>query len=293
MRKFTKLHVLLVFFILLMPMATAFADNDARDYIPLPAGTTLIATYFNHISATDAYSNGDTVSKDTNLNANIGIFRAVYYTKLGNFTVDPQILLPFGEQSLDGSGVGGVELSSSGLADPILTATLWLVNDPEAKTWFGFTPFITMPLGEYDKEHGLNLGKNRWAFKPEFGFVKGFGPKLFLDLTAACEFYSDNDDYTSASLTLEQDPLYTAEIHLSYNFTDSFFASTDYFYYKGGETSVQGVDQDDETDTHALQLSMGFMLSPAYQLIVKYKNDVSVENGLKTKTFGVRLAHFF
>ncbi len=130
-------------------------------------------------------------------------------------------MIPFGEQSLDGAGVGGVELSSSGFADPVITATLWLIDDPKSKTWFGFTPFITMPLGEYDKDKGLNLGNNRWAFKPEFGFVKGFG-KFFLDLTANCEFYTDNDDYSSASLTFEQDPLYTFETHLSYNVTDSF-----------------------------------------------------------------------
>ncbi|RJX28478.1 MAG: transporter [Desulfurivibrio sp.] len=268
------------------------ADNDARDYIPLEPGTTLIAAYYNYISATDFYADGDKINSDTNLSANIGILRPVYYTKLGPFVIDPQMLIPFGEQSLDGDGVGGVEISSSGLADPIVTATIWLVNDPASKTWLGFTPFITVPLGEYDEDKALNMGANRWAFKPEVGFVKGFG-NYFFELTGNCEFYTDNDDFSAQSLTLEQDPVYTLESHLSYNFSDAFYISGDYFYHNGGETTLAGIDQHDEKDDHAVQLTLGFLLNPSYQLLLKYKTDIEVENGLKTNTVGLRFAHFF
>ena len=65
-------------FILLVFTLPVFADNDARDYIPLPPGTMLMATYYNYISATDLYSHGNKVSSDMNLNANIGVIRPVY-----------------------------------------------------------------------------------------------------------------------------------------------------------------------------------------------------------------------
>jgi len=292
MRNLVTHSVILAGLILPVWQSPVFADNDARDYIPLEPGTTLIATYFNHISATDFYVDGDKTSDDVNLSANIGILRPVYYTKIGPFVMDPQALIPFGSQSLDGDGVGGVEVSSSGLADPIVTATVWFINNPESKTWLGFTPFITLPLGEYDEDKSLNLGANRWAFKPEVGFVKGFG-SYFFELAGNGEFYTDNDDYTSQSLTLEQDPVYTLESHLSYNFTDAFYVSGDYFYHNGGETSVAGVAQDDEKDDHAVQLTLGFLLNPSYQLLLKYKTDIKVENGLKTNTVGLRFAHFF
>ena len=278
--------------VLMVFTVCAFADNDTRDYVPLPPGTMLMAAYFHHISATDMYHDGDKVSGDVNLNANIGIIRPVYYTKIGPFTIDPQAIIPFGDQSLDGQGVGGVEISSTGLADPILAATLWLYNNPSSKTWFGFTPFITLPFGEYENEKGINLGANRYAFKAELGFVKGFGD-FMLDLTANVEFYTDNDDYTSADLTLEQNPLYIIEGHLSYNFNPSFFVSADYFYHIGGETAIEGVDQSDDANNHAVGCTLGFMLSPSYQLLFKYKQDIEVENGLDTQTFGVRLAYFF
>lgn len=277
---------------LLVLSPSAFADNDVRDYIPLPPGTMLMALYYNYISATDLYQQGDKISGDANFEANIGIIRPVYYTKIGPFTIDPQAIIPFGSQSLDGEAVGGVEIQSSGLADPILAATLWFLNDPESKTWMGFTPFITLPIGEYDNNKAINLGANRYAFKTELGFVKGFG-NFFLDLNANVEFYTDNDDYTPASLTLEQDPLYFLEGHLSYDFNPSFFLSADYFYRYGGETNADGIDQENEKNDHSAGCTLGFMLSPSCQLLFKYKQDIEVENGLKTSTIGGRLAVFF
>ena len=292
MKKMMKISMVCGMFVLLVSTASVFADNDARDYVPLPPGTMLIATYYNYISATDFYRNGNKISSDVNLDANIGVIRPVYFTKIGPFTIDPQAIIPFGAQSLDGAGVGGNEIKSSGLADPIIAATLWFLNDPESKTWMGFTPLITLPLGKYDHVKGINMGSNRWAFKPELGFVKGFGD-FFLDLTANVEFYTDNNDFTSSGLTLKQDPIYTLEGHLSYNFNPSFFVSADYFYHNGGATTVAGLDQDDRKDDHTAGCTLGFMLSPSYQLLFKYKQDLVVENGLQTSTIGVRLAYFF
>jgi hypothetical protein len=289
MRLYPTLYVVFAF---LFFSSVAYSDNDTRDYVPLPPGTMLMAAYLNSISATDMYRNGDKVSGNANLDATIGIFRPVYYTQIGPFTVDPQALIIFGDQQLDGAAVGGVEMSSSGMADSILAATFWFINDPQSKTWMGFTPFITIPIGEYDRNSGLNLGANCWAFKGEIGFVKGFG-KLFVDLTGNVEFYTDNEDYSAAGLTLSKDLLCTFETHLSYNFTESFFMGMDYFYHFGGETEVDGISSDDEKDDHALQAVFGFMLSPSFQLLVKYKKAFEVDNGLKTNTFGVRLAHFF
>lgn len=288
---FKRIGICCILILLVLP-PSVFADNDVRDYVPLPPGTMLMALYYNYTSATDLYRDGDKISGDANLDANIGIIRPVYYTKIGPFTIDPQAIIPFGAQSLDGEAVGGVEIKSSGLADPIIAATLWFLNDPESKTWLGFTPFITLPLGEYDNNKGINLGTNRYAFKAEVGFVKGFG-NLMLDLTANAEFYTDNDDFTPAGLTLEQDPLYILEGHLSYNFTPSFFASADYFYHNGGETSVDGIDQGDEEQDHSAGCTLGYMVTPSSQLLFKYKQDLEVENGLKTSTIGMRMAFFF
>ncbi|MHB8763117.1 MAG: transporter [Deferrisomatales bacterium] len=272
---------------------TSLADNDARDYIAAPPGTFLMITYYKHIFGHQMFNDGDVVSKDFNLTQNIAIFRPVYYTKVGPFTIDPQCLIIAGEAHADGAGLGGAAFSASGLGDPVLLATLWLVDNPEAKTWLGFTPFLTLPIGSYDKDRALNLGANRWALKPELGFVKGLAPGFFLDLTAAYELYGDNDDFGSASVTKEQDPLLTLEAHLSYDVTKSFYVAADYFYHWGGETTVAGVDQKDEQSNHAWQGTLGFGLANNYQLLIQYRNDFLVQSGAKTDTFGVRFLYAF
>lgn len=272
--------------------ASAFADNDPRDYIPLPAGTTLIASYFSHISATDAYHNGNKVANNMDLSANIGMIRPVYYMKVGSLTIDPQMIIPFGNQTLQTNAGANGEFSSSGLADPIVTATIWFINDPASKTYLGFTPWFFLPLGEYDKNKPVNLGGNRFMFREEVGFVKGFGD-LNIDLTASVDFFGDNTDFGPLGVTMSQDPVFNFETHVSYDFNKSFYTSLDYFFHSGGETEVAGVKQDDKVTTHAAGVTMGFMLSPSYQLLFKYKQDVSVDNGLKTGTIGTRLAYFF
>ncbi|WP_235595634.1 transporter [Pseudomonas syringae] len=50
---------------------------------------------------------------------------------IGGITVDPQILLPFGH--VYDARIGGQSLgSASGMGDPIVGATFWLVNQPSA-----------------------------------------------------------------------------------------------------------------------------------------------------------------
>lgn len=272
--------------------ASAYADNDPRDYVPLPAGTTLIASYFSHISATNAYSKGNKVASNMNLSANIGMIRPVYYMKLGPFTIDPQAIIPFGVQTLQTNTAAGGEISSSGLADPIVTATIWFINDPASKTYLGFTPWFFLPLGEYDKNKAVNLGGNRFMFREEVGFVKGVAD-FNIDLTASVDFFTDNDKVGPTDAKMSQDPIFNFETHLSYDINKNFFTSVDYFYHNGGKTTVAGVKNDDAIDTHAAGVTLGFMLSPSYQLLFKYKQDLAVENGLKTSTIGTRLAYFF
>lgn len=284
--------VLSAVFVMSVFMASAFADNDPRDYVPLPAGTVLIASYFSHISATTAYAKGKKGPSNMDLSANIGMIRPVYYMKVGPLTIDPQMIIPFGVQTLQTNDAKAGEISSSGLADPIVTATVWFLNDPASKTYLGFTPWFFLPIGEYDKMKAVNLGGNRFMFREEIGFVKGFGD-FNIDLTASVDLFTENDKFGPSSAKMTQDPIFNFETHLSYDINKSFFTSVDYFYHNGGKTTVAGAGSDDAIDTHAAGVTLGFMLSPSYQLLFKVKQDLAVENGLKTTTIGTRLAYFF
>jgi hypothetical protein len=293
-----KVVVLFLFGLILVMPKVSWAAY-ARDYLPLPAGYTLFAAYFNHVSANNYYVNDDKVTDNFNKSLNLGLLRLVQYVNIGDalvgdggFTVDPQFIIPFVDLELSGDHIGGTDFSSSGMGDPMILATFWFVNDPQNKFWVGFTPWVTVPIGRYDKNRMASPGANRWVIKPEFGIVKGFGEKTYLDIIFAEEFYTDNNEYMGKS-DLEQDPTFQLETHLSYDITKTWSVSLDYFFIAGGETKIDGVDQDNEMSNHGLGLTSFFMVGDHHQLLFSYRDDFSVESGWGDKTFGARWCYFF
>jgi hypothetical protein len=266
--------------------------TDPRDYIPLPAGSFLFCTYLQHTTGHRLKADDEVVSTDFNLSQNIVIFRPVYYTYLGPFVVDPQALIIAGEAELDGDLIN--DTSSSGIADPVLLMTTWFVNDPDKQLWFGWTPYLTLPIGEYSKKRPLNLGTNRWALKNELGLVKGFG-SLYIDLVGHVTVFGDNDDYWNGSETVskEQDILYGAEVHVSYDVTQRWWLGLSYFYSNGGESEIDGIDQQDDQDNHALMFTSAFGIGDHYQLLLQYRDDFSVKSGVETKSIQARFAFFY
>ena len=97
---------------------------------------------------------------------------------------------------------------------------------------------VTVPWGQYDDTRIVNIGTNRWTFKPEVGVSKAIGPWT-LELTGAVTFFTDNDDFYGG-LTRAQDPLYSAQVHAIYSFRSGIWASLDATYFAGGRTTLDG-----------------------------------------------------
>lgn len=287
---FTKSFLLITLFAVIT--GTSSMAGDTRGYIPAPPDSTGVLFYYWHTAGFEKYKNGDKVAEDFNIQSNLQIFRPVYYSALGSMPVTLQALIPFGNIRVDGASVGNKAYSSSGLSDPTILAGIWPISNPETKTWLAVTQWFKMPLGEYDKDRVLNMGANQWAFKTEVGFVKGWGD-FYLELTPNVEFYTDNSDYGAASATLEKDPLFTLETHLSYDVSKTVLVSLDHYYKKGGETTVANTAMNDETETHSIQFTLGVTPAPKQKLLLQYLQDVSVENGSKTNRFGARYTFMF
>jgi len=272
---------------LLLP-AAASAENMARDYIPAPPGTLAILTYYTHQTADSLYSQGRETNRNVDFSANVGLFRPVYYTQLGPFTIDPQFIIPFIDEKLDFNN--GTSYSASGIGDPIVFATIWLYNNKESKTWFGFTPFFFLPIGNYHKENALNAGSNVWTFREEGCFVKGFevipGHNIYFEFTLGADFYTKNTDTNTT-----RNALLNVEHHTSYDVTDKFFLSADYYYHNGGESFTYGLSNLDSASNHAVGGTIGYSFAPGFQLMLQYKNDVDVESGPKSQSVTLRLLY--
>lgn len=283
-----KLFLLLLLALLLLLPGQSFAAN-ARDYVPLDPGTTFIAFYYDHYFANELYADNDKISDNADFYGNLGIFRPIYYTQIGPFTIDPQAIIPFGEMTLNDD-------KSTGLGDITLAATIWFLNDKENAFFLGYTPYLTLPTGKYRKENAVNLGGNRWTTKHEICVGKKFFDRLWVEVMGNVEFFFDNDKalgVNNTSVTSSRDPLWGTEAHVSFDFTKAFFGSVDYYFSHGGETDLDGTRQDNTINTHTIGMTFAYMVTDNTQILLDYRTDLAVENGLKNNKIGVRLGFVF
>ena len=263
--------------------------TNARDYVPLEPGTTVINLYYQHGFGNELYASDHKISDQANLTSNVSIFRPIHYMQLGPFTIDPQAVIPFGEVELNGE-------RSSGLGDITVLSTIWFINDKANKFFFAYSPYLTLPSGQYRRENLVNLGANRWSTKHELAVGKGFGDAFWVELIANAEFFTDNTNAlgtNARATTSTKDPLFGTEFHASYNVTKDLVVAGDYYFSSGGENTLDGVRQNDRTCTHTVGASFFYMLNQQMQLMLDYKLPLATQNGIKTNSFTVRLAYLF
>jgi hypothetical protein len=135
-----------------------------------------------------------------------------------------------------------------------------------------------VPLGQYDPDKLLNIGTNRWSIKPEIGVSKALGP-LILELAAGVTFYTPNNDFLG-SKEKEQDPLYSLQGHVVYGFKSGVWVALDGTYYRGGQTTIDGVGGDDLQENSRVGLTIA--------LPVNRHNSIKVfgSTGATTRTGG-------
>lgn len=167
------------------------------------------------------------------------------------------VSLPYSTGSFQAT-ISGVkkEIYRSGLAPLIGRLSVNIIGGPamdadefqkwRQKTVLGASFTVNAQSGQYDPARLINIGENRWAFKPEMGFSRRWGHWL-LDAYGAVWFFTANDDFyrnaprSTGPNRQTQNPMGATELHLSYDVRPRFWISIDGNYWYGGETSLNGV----------------------------------------------------
>jgi outer membrane putative beta-barrel porin/alpha-amylase len=142
-------------------------------------------------------------------------------------------------ESREVSGLGDPSVRFSFLPYGAPALTLDQFGDYNQDLIFGASFQVTAPLGQYDSDKLVNIGTNRWSFKPEIGISKTWGP-VTLELAPSATFYTDNDDFLGHKM-LERDPLWAVQGHVIYHTRHGLWAAIDATYYAGGRTTIDGV----------------------------------------------------
>ena len=124
------------------------------------------------------------------------------------------------------------------------------------ETLLGVSLKVVAPTGQYDPTKLINLGSNRWTFKPELGFSQAFGGHWVFDAYASAffftenpEFFSNNPEFGTGTQAQTQDPIGAVEVHLSYDVRPRLWVSLDGNFWYGGKTSLNG----EENPSHAAE----------------------------------------
>lgn len=198
--------------------------------------------------------------------------------------------------SITGTNIRG---SINGAADSSYQVAALLKGGPahsvadfdnyKPETIVGVSFSVAVPSGEYNGNKLLNLGSDRWLFRPEIALSQPFGPdqKWQLDTYANCEFYTDDVSYRGTKVLSEQ-PLPGFEGHVSYTFSDKLWAALDTRYSLRGDTSINGVDQNDSQQNFIIGSELNLALNSQHSLVFEFAKALVHRNGTAYTGFTVK-----
>jgi hypothetical protein len=270
-------------------------DLEPRAYTNIPKG-------LNFIVAGYAYSAGGVlfdpaVPLD---NANILIHGTVFAfarsIKVGRMSGKIDMILPYAWLSGTADFQGQpVSREVSGLGDPRFRMSVNFFGAPalplsEFREYrqdlvAGASLQIYLPMGQYDPDKLVNIGTGRYTFKPELGISKTVGP-LQLELTGGAAFYTVNKNFYQGK-TRSQEPIYSIQGHINYNFPKGIWAAIDGTYYWGGSSTVDGVKGNDLQKNTRLGCTLALPLSIHHSLKLNYSTGVSTRTGTDFDLIGI------
>jgi hypothetical protein len=231
----------------------AAQELEPRAYSPSPVGANLLLVAYGRTSG-DVVFDPSVPLTDVSAAVNAGtLFYARTFALLGR-SASAAVVLPYAWGDVEGNVFEERRrVHRSGLADtrfrlavnlvggPALTPAAFAQRTPQ--TTLGASLVVVAPTGQYDPSKLVNIGANRWIFKPELGLSKPAGRFLF-DVYAGAWLFADNPDYFGGSHR-EQDPLLTFQGHVSYTVKPRFWVAANATYYTGGRTTLDGVEKAD------------------------------------------------
>jgi hypothetical protein len=161
-----------------------------------------------------------------------------------------------------------------------------IVKTPR-RTILGTSLTVIAPTGQFFSDKVVNLGANRWAFKPEFAVSRPIGQRWLLDLYAALWMFTANDSFYPGTSTRTQAPLSTFQGHVSYDFRRQLWAAFDATYYVGGRSAVENVEADDRQSNVRLGGTVALPVGTRHSIKLAASRGAIVRFGTNFTTISV------
>jgi hypothetical protein len=276
-------------------------DIEPRLYSNTPVGVNFLITGYTYTQGGVAFDSALPVSKPK-LETNSGVFALSRALDFWGHSGKIDGIVPYtwlsGSADFDGEPL---TRSVSGFGDPLFRVSVNLYGAPalDLKDFasykqdliVGAALQVSVPLGQYDDTRLVNIGTNRWFFKPSFGVSKTEGPWT-LEATAAATFYTNNSDFFGGH-TREQDPIYSLQAHAIHGFAKGIWASVSATYFTGGSTTIDGVDKHDLQRNWRVGATLALPLSRQNSVKLYGSSGVSARTGNNYDLLGVAWQYRF
>jgi hypothetical protein len=279
-------------------VATA-QELEPRSYVNTPVG-------MNFLVAGYAYTEGDVVTdpslplEDAEIEAHSAVL--AYARSFGFLGKSAKVdaIVPHSwidgtasfqdrrqERVVQGFNDPRLRLSVNFYGAPALTLPAFL--DYRQDLILGASLQVGLPLGQYDEDRLVNIGNNRWLFKPELGVSKALGP-FIIEVTPSVTLYTDNDDFFGGH-TREQDPIYAVQAHLVYRVREFLWGALDATWYGGGRTTIDGEKNDDRQSNARLGLTLALSVTRHHSIKLYGSKAVATRVGGDYDVFGLALQY--
>ena len=278
-----------------MCAAAGFAQQlEPRTYAPSPVGVNIVGLPL-------VYQTGAVVTDPSlpikNVDAKVGVVAAFYDRTFSLFgrSASALISMPYVRAKATGdvfeerrtvsrSGQGDLQLrlASNIFGAPALTPAEF-ARTPLRPT-LGGSLTILMPTGQYLDDKLINIGTNRWSFKPELGFSWPLGRWMF-EVYSGVWFYTANGDFLGQRRT--QEPLVALQGHVSYTFCPGLWVAVDGTWYGGGQTHIDGVLDRDRQDNSRIGTTLAVPLGKGHGLKAAWAKGATTRLGQDFTTVGL------
>jgi hypothetical protein len=274
-------------------------DLEPRAYSASPVGTNFLIANYTHLS-------GDVLTDPsvpiTNIQAKIDVYVIGYVRtfSLAGHTASAGLVVPYARADVSGevfdsprqvyrAGIGDarLRLAVNLLGNPAVSAQEFAKRAPTPVV--GASLSVITPTGQYEPSHLINVGSNRWAFRPELGASYPIG-NWFVEGSGGVWFYTDNRDFLGGHRR-SQDPLGLLQFHGGYNFRPGLWLAFDAAYAVGGRTSIDGVEKQDVQHNSRYGVTLSVPLATGWAAKLAWSTGLATRVGGDYKVISMALQY--
>jgi hypothetical protein len=231
-----------------MSLSASAQELEPGAYWPIPVGLNIV-TVSNAVNFGDVAFDPSAPIDEASATINTTAFAFTRAFNLDGRSANASVVLPVVGGHVEGRYLGEpAEVGRFGLGDPRFRLAMNLYGAPamtpqesatyRLETIVGVSVTVAPPFGQYDPAKLINLGTNRWSFKPEVGISRGYG-RWVLEAMAGVWLFTDNTDFVGGR-TRTQDPIVATQVHVTYRFKRTMWLAADANYFTGGQTTIGG-----------------------------------------------------